>query len=1779
MTAKDIDQGNYEILRRRLEEQAAVLTQRTSQLDEARKKTFGGSELAVLANERVRTENNCVPRDLVSLKGMLILGYKVFLGLRTETQIHDVLSLHRFVRGDDGSWDLSEIPRESIPGFLTDARFGREFADLFKYYRETKLLQIRVTDDRILAIFQTGATLGDQRVFRWSLDAAGNVAYMDERGDRDHVFPPGQDFEWTAVTRDDQRGGRHPHISILDELFVETIHGDLTIKVEDNTESGQGIYAEAVEDPNQALDDAEIRYAVIGGLIVLSIKPYRETKTRYIVFNRRTKEVRRIDAIGQSCRQLPEDHGIIFPGGFYLELGDGKVFDGNVEGLELYRVVKSPNGEDVLYIYHRRDNGLYQLLSYNLIRKEVAPPIAAHGVSLFHDGTLLVFKATSEEPSRVHPVQIWRTPFTSLEHAAQASTDGSYLSKVGNAELVRGISESYSIAKMAQKAELSRSIYEELIRASERSVDAYYWLGSSEAFDLKSAMSEVKKTAELVIDELEKVLAMRKRAADAIIQAQKEREELTRKVRPEDMRVVEDFMSALTTLRAQRGHLVSLREIRYIDLASVEKIEKATIEDQERVSRACVVFLSGDDALVPVSTKLDELDGAIAGVQKTVDARPLSDELDRVGTGLSVLSEVVAGLEVDDPVQRARILENIGDVFAKQNRVRAVLVARRKELAGIEGRASFGAQMKLLGQSVASSLAVSDTPEKCDAELARLLVGLEEVEAKFGELDEFLEELAKKREEVTDALGARKQQLLEERQRRAQSLTGAADRILEGVQRRSKTFKSEEELQAYFAADPMVAKLRQIADQLRGIGDTVRADEVDGRGKSARQNALRALRDKLDLFEEGENVIRLGKHRFSVNTQPLELTIVPRTMSEGDGNEAMLALHLTGTDFFELIDDPALRAAKPYWSQSLVSETPDVYRGEFLAASILFDAEEGLSGLSIATLAEAVRDEAQLLEVVRTYAQPRYDEGYDRGVHDVDASRILSALFTLRSSAGLLRFATTPRAIACAFWALTVENSTRALLGRRAASLGRLRTSTSEAESLTHFAEELVEAIEASAKALGLPCEASDARVAARYLIEELAKEQVRFVVSASAQELKDALLAHLELSNTKRSFDDDLRALDGDPRARIALVRAWMRGVATKHPQLAHAELEASVLIATERKIDRELTHALVESDVRDLFGQHGRIVNRTLHLRLDEILNRLFAYRTRHVAGFKAYRELRHRILERERKRLKLDELKAKPMSTFVRNRLVDQVYLPMVGDNLAKQLGTVGENKRTDTMGLLLLVSPPGYGKTTLMEYVASRLGLVFVKVNGPSLGHEVTSVDPQEAPNATARQEVEKINLALEMGNNVMLYLDDIQHTNSELLQKFISMCDAQRRMEGVWAGKTRTYDLRGKKFCVVMAGNPYTETGEKFRIPDMLANRADTYNLGEVLGGQAEAFGLSYVENCLTSNTVLAPLAARSAKDVDKIIRMALGEAIPTTDLEHDYAGAELSEMKQVLARLFQIRDVLLLVNAEYIKSASQEDAYRTEPPFKLQGSYRNMTKMAGKVVAALNDMELERLIDDHYRGESQTLTTGGEQNLLKLDEMRGRLSEAGKKRWQEIKDEFKRRKTMGGANDDPVARVTGTLSVLGQNLDDIKVALTHAIAQSSVAERDRKEMMGALQETAKLQGELTRASLTDGRDLLAAKQAAEGTAPAWLAQSLSELRGTLEGMSRPDVRVTVEAPAGYADLLAQQISITEQTLIPLVQGASKNLSDSHELHQHMIQLMDLLKRIDLRMRG
>ena len=165
-------------------------------------------------------------------------------------------------------------------------------------------------------------------------------------------------------------------------MFVECVGGDLTIKVEDNTATGEGIYAEEVMDANQKISDADIQYAIQGSLILLKMTPYREKETRYFIFNEKLQAVHRVDTLGQSCVMLPEEHGLIFPDGYYLQAGELKRYEGELGEMVLERTVASPNGEDFLYVFFNRTSGLYALMPYRLIEQEVTERITCHGFSL-----------------------------------------------------------------------------------------------------------------------------------------------------------------------------------------------------------------------------------------------------------------------------------------------------------------------------------------------------------------------------------------------------------------------------------------------------------------------------------------------------------------------------------------------------------------------------------------------------------------------------------------------------------------------------------------------------------------------------------------------------------------------------------------------------------------------------------------------------------------------------------------------------------------------------------------------------------------------------------------------------------------------------------------------------------------------------------------------------------------------------------------------------------------------------------------------------------------------------------------------------------------------------------------------------------------------------------------------------------------------------------------------------------------------------------------------------
>jgi hypothetical protein len=556
------------------------------------------------------------------------------------------------------------------------------------------------------------------------------------------------------------------------------------------------------------------------------------------------------------------------------------------------------------------------------------------------------------------------------------------------------------------------------------------------------------------------------------------------------------------------------------------------------------------------------------------------------------------------------------------------------------------------------------------------------------------------------------------------------------------------------------------------------------------------------------------------------------------------------------------------------------------------------------------------------------------------------------------------------------------------------------------------------------------------------------FVVSLEAEKIYNGFISYLR---DKKAFDEFSLSLKNslkDIEGAFYLIKEWVNAYrldvldnndrfdAFEEEELSGILDEVIVILFENNAGLGRIVKVETKTTIKGLVGTHGVIAEGTYTIVYTKFMHKLSHYSEVVVNDYLKFQKIKKELVQQYKDDLHLDDFKPRVLSSFVRNKLIDQVYLPLIGNNLAKQIGVVGENKRTDLMGMLLLVSPPGYGKTTLMEYVASRLGIILVKVNGPSLGNEVTSLDPEKANNTGAREELRKLNLALKMGNNVMIYVDDIQHCNPEFLQKFISLCDGQRKIDGVFKGVSQTYDLRGKKVAVVMAGNPYTESGDKFKIPDMLANRADVYNLGDMLSENEEAFKLSYIENSLTSNPILNKLTTRSQQDLYGMVAMANGAERENVNFEGTYSIDELNEYISVIKKLFKVRDVVLKVNMEYIHSAAQADEYRNEPPFKLQGSYRNMNKIAEKVVSVMNDEELSRQILASYENDCQTLTNGAEANMLKWKELVGCLNSEEQRRLDEIKNIFVKNKRIKG--DDKLGQAVIVLSSLTDNIEMIK---------------------------------------------------------------------------------------------------------------------------------------------
>ncbi|MBN1468517.1 MAG: DNA repair ATPase [Fusobacteriaceae bacterium] len=1568
--------ANYGIIRNRLIEKSSELKGKIDKLNNNRIEIFGKKENRILKNLNILTSNNCIPRDIFSLGNKVIFAYNVSIGLKTVTNIEDVFTIYKYE---------NETLEKDTFDLLFDEKFISEFKDLYKYYKDSFFSKFYVLNGFLYMIFQNGQDFNNIKSFKWLINE-NSLEYVGNRFAHEIVYSNQSEISWKKTSREDHVVGEYPHISIADKVFVEAINGDLTLKIENNTKTGKGIYSEPVENPDQNLDDAEIYYCVIENIILLKIKPYKENAFRYLIFNQKTREVFRNDSIEKSILLLPESQGLIMPNGIVRQSGGFTKFEIDCSNCVFQEKISSVNGEDFEFVFYNQLHGEYYLYSYNIIENNVNSPLNVNGFTHFPNGHLLVFKAEMT-PKKSHTLQIWETSFKEHEEVANKELEETLIFKLGNKAIVEAIASLNLLYRLVNKEDSYSGLYVDIVKDVELILNSYYWLDKEEIHNIKESLSSIKEIASLAIGEYEKVKTIKETNFHKFEEIKNKLEKLFKTANYETFDSIIKYVNVLNDFRVIRGEILGLKELEFLDLDQIEGLIQNLRIVNDKISIDCVNYLLEEDSLKNYILEINKIKEEVPNITKVIHGKELETKLVSISENLELLTNIINNLKIDDTTKIAEIVNKISELFSNINQIKAKLSNLIENFDTKERETEFFSKLNLITQSVSNYLNLSDSVEKCDSNVTKLVLQLDELESKFSDFEEFIPKLIEKREEILTVFTSKKQLITENKNKKINSIYEASNRIFKGLENRLKLTDDIKIINEIFSSDLMIEKIRDNIDLLISLDDTTKANEIESKLKNLKENSIRQLNDKKELFVDG-NTIKFGENHFLINTQEPEFTMIKK-----DNN---FYFHISSTDFFEKVEDSRLQDYSLVWDQEILSENDDVYRGEYLAFSIINQLKKNNS-------LESLNDD-YLKKIIKEYVEKNFEGYFIKGIHDDDGFKIVKGILELEYNLNSAIYNPKIRGIALLFFNYGINISERDLLTKRIHSLKSLvkfgfKTSLNSLCSLIEIQVNLF-----FEKYPWLNLESPQS--ISEYLVYELVYNE-NFVISLESKNLHEEFMNFIIGKNAKNEFLKNYEDFKDDLQSLYILFENWIElFINEKRFEKNDYFFELLVTLILNDINERIPIRFKSEITVDNLIGSHKKIEKEKMKLNYHNFMINLEEFLEKKSSKFAEFQKLKIELLNNMKNKLKFDELKSKTLSSFVRNKLIDKVYLPLIGNNFAKQIGVAGKNKRTDNMGMLLLISPPGYGKTTLIEYLANRLNMLLIKINCPTLGNQITSLDPQEAKNLTGKEELEKLNLAFEIGENIIIYLDDIQHSNPEFLQKFISLCDGQRKIDGVYKGNSKTYQFKGKKVAIVMAGNPYTENGEKFQIPDMLANRADVYNLGDMIGENEEAFKLSYIENAITSNLYLNKIFMKNPNDIYKFIKAIELNSRDSMGLEGMYSESEISDNLEVLDKMIKVREEILIVNKEYINSAGQNDKYRVEPPFKLQGSYRNMNKISEKIVPIMNEKELRDLIERIYENDSQTLASDAEASLLKFKEITNRLDSTNISRWNHIKNTY-----------------------------------------------------------------------------------------------------------------------------------------------------------------------------
>ncbi|MEZ5703128.1 MAG: hypothetical protein R3E42_15980 [Burkholderiaceae bacterium] len=312
--------------------------------------------------------------------------------------------------------------------------------------------------------------------------------------------------------------------------------------------------------------------------------------------------------------------------------------------------------------------------------------------------------------------------------------------------------------------------------------DAYFWLDAPETGHLQAELQAVVEGSRQTLAEFEKVDSIRRETTRALQQAQLAQQALTTDIASTLWRKPEDFVQALGRLRER--HAAACSPLRSYATPMCRRSRPWTAPCR-RCNRRWAnapwpswptsTFDGHQKALVESAAELERAATSPALAR-------LLEGLDAQAAGLDLLTEQLGGLPGGDAVVRTAILDRISGLYGEINRQRAQARNRKKNLEGV-GRSRGGVRgpVQAVRASGGERAGVCRHTRKCDETLTRLLAQLEELEGRFAEHEQFLSDVAEKREAVVDALSARRQTLVEARQRQAATVGDAATRILDGI--------------------------------------------------------------------------------------------------------------------------------------------------------------------------------------------------------------------------------------------------------------------------------------------------------------------------------------------------------------------------------------------------------------------------------------------------------------------------------------------------------------------------------------------------------------------------------------------------------------------------------------------------------------------------------------------------------------------------------------------------------------------------------------------------------------------------------------------------------------------------------------------------------------------------------------------------------------------------------------------------------------------------------------